>query len=293
MVTRVAATLAAVSLVGCIVDEPGPVGSESQRVIGGEALDQEAYPAVGALMNYFGFNCTGTLIAPDIVLTAAHCLRPRGNLFFSLDTDVSNLTEPEWQIKAVVSHMHPGFPGAEVGAEYITRMHDIGIAILEQPIDFVEPEKLASPHDSIVVQPGSDVEVVGYGLEVWHDSYSKAGVKRAGPGLIEGVGSHEVMTHSGDFQPCNGDSGGPIFADTYQGRRIVGVVSRGARDGFRCDTGAIATRVEPYAGWVELAKRDREPRSIDMGGCASSNGNGGSVLLLAAAALLMIRRRRR
>ena len=62
----------------CVAFEPG---SESRSVIGGNPTTAGTFAATGALIQYGdGMNtppqyvaCTGTLIAPDVVLTAAHC----------------------------------------------------------------------------------------------------------------------------------------------------------------------------------------------------------------------------
>src|SRR3954454_18151538 len=44
----------------------------SQAIVGGHDAAQGAYPAV-ADITFGAFGCTGTLIAPDAVLTAGHC----------------------------------------------------------------------------------------------------------------------------------------------------------------------------------------------------------------------------
>ncbi|MBL8609482.1 MAG: trypsin-like serine protease [Myxococcales bacterium] len=65
-------TLAAASLtVGCAAEPEAPPSS-SQSIIGGERTSER--PEVGILLEDERFTCTATLVAPRLVLTAAHCV---------------------------------------------------------------------------------------------------------------------------------------------------------------------------------------------------------------------------
>src|SRR5678810_913006 len=68
----VAVVLALVA--GCI--EQPATSHISKPVIGGEITPEGEFPGVGALWlsSQGSFECTGTLIAPDVILTAAHCI---------------------------------------------------------------------------------------------------------------------------------------------------------------------------------------------------------------------------
>src|SRR3954468_6467702 len=74
--TFVVAVLAVAGLAAGCTDDVG-FGSDTGEIIGGQVTADGEYPGVGALMLHGHAGCTGTLIAPDVVLTAGHCLDPQ------------------------------------------------------------------------------------------------------------------------------------------------------------------------------------------------------------------------
>lgn len=90
-------------------------------IVGGAPTGQQAFGAVGAIVatDRHGRTisiCTGTLIAPDVVVTAAHCLVAQGAqndarlLWFSTDHDVSQLTKAR-PVQMTQTLVHPDFAG--------------------------------------------------------------------------------------------------------------------------------------------------------------------------------------
>src|SRR5688572_15111716 len=55
-----------------------PLGVEEQGIVGGVSTGPDDYPATGMLMRGRHYRCTATLIAPDVAITAAHCLNETG-----------------------------------------------------------------------------------------------------------------------------------------------------------------------------------------------------------------------
>ena len=105
---------------GCVEPAPG-LGERVDPVIGGTPTPAGAHPAVGALVEGGGVTCTGTLIAPDAVLTAAHCLPLDGPLpGFTLASDARTATP----LPAVAATSHP--------------MWDIDRAIVDGPTQFYD-----------------------------------------------------------------------------------------------------------------------------------------------------------
>jgi MYXO-CTERM domain-containing protein len=105
-----------------------------------------------------------------------------------------------------------------------------------------------------------------------------------------GIGIQELRMHDGDLQACEGDSGGPLFAETEAGRRLVAVVSRGAGESNKCDSGSLVTRVDTFEDWIWRAAEDLDPPQEFA--CSTQRTPGSGALLLLAAVLLGLRRRR-
>lgn len=315
----VAGVIAGGALAACVeVDGGGraALGSEAAYVIGGGATAAGEFPGVGALMYDYGFGdgpqfgCTGTLIAPDVVLTAAHCVDPR--LWpivpgFTLALDASG--------RAGVPAIVPGREGVayeefDIEApleDGLGQFHDIGILRLAEPITAVPPVRMARRAHASLLVAGLAVDIAGYGRT---DAVGgDLGVLFDARATIASVNAHELQIGAGTPEPqsCDGDSGGPGLADFDTGRRIIGVVSRSFA-GMACVTGGIDTRVDAYLSWIHAqvpsgipcgsgleAPCPGEPADPDeSGGCDTVGGGGvGSVLMFLLAAAGAGRRRRR
>jgi hypothetical protein len=239
-------------------DDPGTstVGMRGDPVIGGQPTAEGDFPIVGALLSdSFGqpqFFCTGTLIAPDVVLTAAHCLEPgeyfQGLPSFTLATDTTQLG-PEDVVAAKSVHQHPMYDG-QFGA--LGREYDVGIVLLAQPLTGAPLARLPSPAQAAAgLVTGATLAIVGYGQTEPQPGSMTGGVKYDAFTALGRVGPYEIQVGSaGQPQNCFGDSGGPAFALIENEPMIVGVVSRGLTDSETCDQGGIDTRVDAYLDFI-------------------------------------------
>jgi|RhiMethySRZTD1v2_1073278.scaffolds.fasta_scaffold94194_2 secreted trypsin-like serine protease len=240
--------------------------SAARPIVGGHSAKPGAFPATGALVQGKGYHCTATLIAPDVAVTAAHCLVDVGGtgLGFTLDGDITDGSLGE-VVPVFRALKHPGYRGdlrPEVG-----QANDVGIVILTQPIEHVTPAAMLLPSLPVDVGEGIELEACGYGLALWYEP-GDVGVKREATVSVATVAEWELSTAAGEAQPCNGDSGGPLFVSTPLGPRLVGVVSRSAGDTDRCDGGAIATRIGPYFDWIAEASLEESSPGCSAGGTA-------------------------
>jgi secreted trypsin-like serine protease len=265
-------------------------GIHAEAIIGGDSSDPGEYPATGALVRGRSYRCTATMIAPDVVITAAHCLEGDGwgDFGFTLESDLT--AEVTNVVPVLTFHQHPDFHFE--GAEYkqLARRNDVAVVILEEPIFGVPVERLDNPLRAAELGDGTELTLCGYGRNTWAVPKT-AGLKRDAIVYVGVSTNWELQSVEEDPQPCKGDSGGPVFVEASDGGRLVaGLVSRAAGDSQMCDSGAIYTRISAYSDWVWEAARDRDT------GCAVGGGGRTSLWAWPAALLscvLVTRRRRR
>lgn len=257
---------------------------------GVESTTVDDYPSAGGMLAgteiSFGGNqfdikmlmCSSTLIAPDVVLVAAHCIdfsyyeQMAGIAFddaeigFSRQADLSGwsgmpgTTWPEDTVFAWEALPHPGFSMQGMGIG-LTENDDIALLFLEEAILDVEPALLPTAVEAQLIEEGTEVEIVGWGQQTSDQSppAGTVGYKMHGYSHIAETADYEfkVGEVESDVRKCHGDSGGPTYLDVGDGMRVIGVTSH-AYDFTDCrETGGVDTRVDHYLGWIDDEMRAR------------------------------------
>ena len=275
-----------------------------QDVIGGAPTAEGAFPGVGALYleALGGAMCTGTLIAPEVVLTAAHCIEPQfiGPDIPGFTLAHDTLTQPPLVVAGVSATQHPMFDITAEPQPGLTTWYDIGLLFLAEPITSVTPIALPSPEEGAQLAAGTMLALVGYG-RTSNDTFD-SGVMYDAEAPIVAVGPAELqISNPGQPQNCHGDSGGPALVDLGDGLRVAGVVSRSADLTGECLSGGIDTRVDAYLDFISQTAPTVcvppdcviDPPGEDGGCCSTAGGDPTGALVLAITLGLVIRRRRR
>jgi secreted trypsin-like serine protease len=226
-------------------------GGSAGAVAPGVSTKRNEFRATGALVVFAAgapqLLCTATLIAPDVLISAAHCLRPLGHrrVAFVLDERLSDAT-PETAHPVAQIRLHPGF-AVSIGAG--APLHDLALVRLEAPVRNVPPETLLSVVEASALTPGEAIDLVGYGRASRADD--RRGIKNRGRSRLGEVRSFEWVIGGGaGVQNCDGDSGGPAFVEIRGKRRLMGIVSRSVDPQRPCESGTVHSRPDADAGWI-------------------------------------------
>jgi hypothetical protein len=195
-------------------------------------VDGKLHPEVGALVGHFSSGtfpyCSGTLIAPNVFLTAAHCDLGTTQVFVTFDPEFGSKSK----LLSGTFYADPLYNQAQ------SDPHDIAVVVLDSPVKGVTPARLPAAGSLGALSVGAPFTAVGYGAQEVVNApggpynpyldtreYAVSTLNAVNPAWLRL--SQNVNT--GDGGTCYGDSGGPNFvgASRTETNIVVGTTITG------------------------------------------------------------------
>lgn len=242
---------------------PSPGAPSTPDVVGGrQAPTGKWNDAAGAMVDQGYAICTGTLIAPNVVITAGHCINQG---ITSVKLGVNDWMSQGGEEIPVVRQVE--YPSSQ-------STYDVGILILARDSSYT-PRIIASgcvTENSL--HDGATAHIVGYGAideqgEEYTSELREAETTITDADCSGGRGCNgsvypggELGAGGGGVDACFGDSGGPLYLDDPTGIYLVGVTSRGYYDAdLPCSEGGIWVRPDAVMDWIEATAQITLPRA--------------------------------
>lgn len=240
----------AVNLVEPVIEGEIIFESESDlEIVGG--ITTSKFSDCCAIGNEKGYYCTGTLIAPTLVVTAKHC-DSISRVFFGINVSQSQNGET---IAVERDIPHPD-PDVDLRVLILQR------AALATPRHVAQGTEVGNPRTAIVAGFGTTdlAGATGYGIKRYArvpilllSSTSPADQQNYGSRIgIEMVAGHLGLKRDS----CKGDSGGPLYISDPNGKGyfLLGATSRGTTNAqHMCGDGGIYVRVDKLLEWIRTA----------------------------------------
>ena len=210
-------------------------------IVGGKLAPRGAYPWMVALSR----GCGGTLIAPDRVLTAGHCVEDLRVSDMHLYVGAYQRHKGGYRydgipVQAVDVATHPLYTSLDQGGP----ANDAAVIRLAAPVPNVPAVTLAAPEQTALYAPTHEVTVIGWGVTRadLRDAPLATDLRQGALRIMSDAGCNRVYGQDNSYKPavmvcarskvaarrpntspCVGDSGGPLMSDGMQ----VGIVSFG------------------------------------------------------------------
>jgi secreted trypsin-like serine protease len=214
------------------------------------------------------FICTGTLIEPTVVLTAAHCVKDTGAYYVKYG---NNLLKEGSLREVTATWKSPQYSQSQ-------SVGDVGLMRLSYPAQGIKTIPLASSASikKILANKKTKLEAFGWGIDqngndaTYLRKVSAKDESTAIKKILKNRWRSDVWLAAGKYDSkqriyagvCSGDSGGPIFAVNGRQRIQVGVTSFGFSEDCEVVAPSVFMRLSYYVGHIQQNLRTLENNQI-------------------------------
>ncbi len=258
--------LVGLAAVGGVSGARAEVGIVEAPIVDGRRASAGEILATVSLTDSSGESvCTGTLIAPRVVVTAAHCLvqenEETGQVIsvnsagdIEVVAGVLDVAEASGSQRYAVAEVivHEGYPN-ETASSHVSgaaRYDDVGVLILERAVAGMTPAVVPTVSEAMaLLDGGASVTITGYGATSANTDDS--GVLYTAETSFEvRVDAEIVLGGPSEPDTCPGDSGGPAYLKSGSATWLVGVTSRASENAVAtCGEGGVYAFAPVYRDW--------------------------------------------
>ncbi|MEO9174602.1 MAG: serine protease [Gaiellales bacterium] len=256
-------------LVGATSAAAQAPSAPSAEIIGGAAAPAGTWDFAAYVVEHdsggYG-TCTGSVISPNVVLTAAHCVLD-GKTNTQLDPSAFTITTGSLDMSDGGARQVSAVTSVSVGPGFSLRslLPDEAVLVLATPTT-APAVSLATSADVALYTPGAPVVLAGWGLEHVNDKdvpsvlqatntnlQSDRACRESAGGAFITYSPGWMLCTAGGGVACKGDSGGPILEATTPSPasladwRLIGTTSWGD---YRCSYLSVAASELPLNGWI-------------------------------------------